>query len=54
MRRRNLTDMAELKTRKTEASVDAYLDSISDESIRQDCREIGRMMKKATGAKARM
>ena len=40
--------MAELKTRKTNASVKAFLDAIEDEQKRKDCRAVAAMMKKAT------
>lgn len=37
--------MAELKTKKTEASVEDFLNKIKDEDIRRDCFEIAKMMK---------
>lgn len=40
--------MAELKTKKTQASVDAFIESIPDESRRDDCRAVLQLMKKAT------
>ena len=46
--------MAELKTKKTSASVSAFLDSVADESVRKDCRSLVRMMKKATKAQPKM
>lgn len=46
--------MAELKTRVTDASVDTFLQGIQDERKRQDCYEILKMMKKATGAAPKM
>ena len=46
--------MAELKTKKTEASVEDFLNKIKDENTRQDCFEIARMMKQATHADAKM
>lgn len=46
--------MAELKTRKTKASVGAFMDSIGDPRQRIDCRKIAAMMRKATGSRARM
>ncbi len=46
--------MSEPKTRPTDASVDDYLDEIEDETRRQDCRTLVRIMKKVTGAKPRM
>jgi hypothetical protein len=46
--------MAELKTRRTGASVNAFLDGIADESRREDCRTLVRLMKKVTGAEPKM
>ena len=40
--------MAELKTRPTEADVDAYLDSVEDERRREDARTVCEMMQKIT------
>ena len=40
--------MAELKTKKTEASVEDFLNNIKDEQERKDCFEIVRMMRRAT------
>jgi hypothetical protein len=45
---------AELKTKKTSASVSAFLDSVGDESVRKDCRTLVQMMKKATKAQPKM
>jgi hypothetical protein len=42
--------MAELKTRPTDADVDAHIERIEDESRREDCRTLLVMMKRATGA----
>ena len=39
---------AEVKTKKNEASVEGFLNTIQDDEIRNDCFEIARMMKKAT------
>jgi len=41
--------MAELKTKQTEASVTAFLNSVADEQKRKDSFEIVEMMRKATG-----
>ena len=41
--------MAENKTKATEASVDAYLAAITDESRRKDCEALIRLMAKASG-----
>jgi hypothetical protein len=46
--------MAELKTRKTKASVTDYLNAIADKQKRADCRAIAKMMREATGNRARM
>lgn len=46
--------MAELKTKATSASVDEFLDAIADEGVREDCRVIAGMMRKATKAEPRM
>lgn len=46
--------MAELKTKKTNASVAAFLKKISDEQRRKDCETVLRLMKEATGVKPRM
>lgn len=46
--------MAELKTKPTGASVDAFLRSIPDEGRRKDCTIVSRMMSRATGSKAKM
>jgi hypothetical protein len=41
--------MAGLKTKKTDASVTAYLNAIADKQKRTDCKEIAKMMCDATG-----
>src|SRR5690349_5193049 len=46
--------MAELKTKKTEASVEKFLNQIKDEQTRQDCLEISKMMKQATKSEPKM
>lgn len=46
--------MAELKTKKNNANVKEFLDSIEDEQKRKDCKEIAKMMRKATGKNAKM
>jgi len=46
--------MAELKTKPTGASVEAFFDSIADEQRREDCRAIAKMMQKATKARPAM
>jgi hypothetical protein len=45
---------AELKTKKTEASVDDFLDQVEDETVRDDCRKIIGYMSKATNAEPKM
>jgi hypothetical protein len=46
--------MAELKTKKTELSVDAFIKKIPDEQKRKDAATIIGMMEKATKAKGKM
>ncbi|MFN0124881.1 MAG: DUF1801 domain-containing protein [Blastocatellia bacterium] len=46
--------MAELKTKETDASVDAYLDAIENEQRRTDCRAIRDLMQRVTKYEARM
>ena len=41
--------MAEPKTRPTNASVEDFIDSQAKDQIRDDCRALVRMMRKATG-----
>jgi len=45
---------AELKTKKTELSVDDFLNSIKDDAVRTDSIAIVKMMQKATGDKPKM
>ncbi len=45
---------AELKTKKTEASVDDFLESVGDETVRDDCRRIIGLMSKATNSEPKM
>ena len=45
--------MAELKTKPTQASVTEFLAGI-DSARRADCKRIGRMMRSATGKRAKM
>ena len=45
---------SELKTQKTEVSVEDFFDGITVETVRDDCRKLAEMMEKATGAKAKM
>jgi len=46
--------MAELKTKKTEASVDDFLNGLPIEQVRKDCFEIAKLMKQATKAEPKM
>ena len=46
--------MAELKTKPTDQSVDAFLQGVADEIKRQDCYTLLALMEKVTGAKAKM
>jgi hypothetical protein len=46
--------MAELKTKLTGESVKSFLDAIPDEQVRNDCREVARVMEAATKSKPRM
>ena len=46
--------MAELKTKKTELSVDAFLKKVNDPQKQKDAFTILKMMEKATKAKAKM
>lgn len=46
--------MAELKTKKTTASVSEFLNTIEDPKRRADCKRIARMMRDATGNRPAM
>ena len=46
--------MAELKTKKTGASVADYLNQIQDEQTRRDCFEIAKIMKQVTRSDGKM
>ncbi|MCB2220317.1 MAG: DUF1801 domain-containing protein [Bacteroidetes bacterium] len=46
--------MAELKTKKNEASVESFLNAVEDEQKRKDCFTILELMKKITGADPKM
>lgn len=46
--------MAELKTKPTNDSVDAYIDAISDERTQRDCRKLLALMKRVTGEQPRL
>ncbi|MBN8580149.1 MAG: DUF1801 domain-containing protein [Anaerolineae bacterium] len=45
---------AELKTKLNEASVEDFLNTVSDEQIRADCFEIAKIMKQVTKAEPKM
>ena len=46
--------MAELKTQKNDASVEAFLNTVADERKRRDCFTLVELMRKATGAEPAM
>ncbi|HXD10468.1 MAG TPA: DUF1801 domain-containing protein [Anaerolineales bacterium] len=46
--------MAELKTKKTEASVETFLNGLPTEQTRDDCFEIVKLMQQATRAEPKM
>ena len=46
--------MAELKTKKTEASVEDFLNKIKDQETRRDCFEIAKIMKQTTRSEPKM
>src|SRR5512143_2370535 len=46
--------MAELKTQRTEASVEDFLNQIKGEDTRRDCFEIAKIMKQVTQADPKM
>ena len=46
--------MANLKTTQTDANVDAYIEAIADETRREDCRALVKLMSKATKAVPKM
>ena len=46
--------MAELKTKVNEASVTAFLNTVTDEKKRSDCKAIIALMEQITGHKAKM
>ncbi len=45
---------AELKTKKTEASVEEFLNGVAGENVRTDCWKIVELMSKATNAEPKM
>ena len=46
--------MAELKTKKTQASVDQFIDQLADEKRRKDCHTLVQLMQRASKQPARM
>lgn len=46
--------MAEIKTKQSDLSVDAYLDAIADELRRHDCRELIKLMSGVTRCEPKM
>src|ERR1700733_1090686 len=46
--------MAEAKTKANDVPVDAFLDSIPDVQVREDCRAVARIMQSATKAPPKM
>lgn len=46
--------MAELKTRRNDGDVDAFLDSIEDETKREDAKAVRTLMEEVTGDEAAM
>lgn len=46
--------MAELKTKKTDASVEAFLNTVADERKRQDCFALVELMQDVTGSEPSM
>ena len=46
--------MAELKTKKTEASVDKFIAGVADAGRREDCKRVIEIMKKATKSVPKM
>ena len=46
--------MAELKTKKNNASVSAFLATVEDDQKRRDCKAVVKIMKEVTGARPKM
>jgi hypothetical protein len=49
-----MAKLVEIKTKQTDASVDAFLDALKDEQKREDARAVLKMMQKATGQKPKL
>lgn len=45
---------AEIKTKKTEASVDDFLNTVEDKTVAEDCRKIIKLMSAATSVEPKM
>ncbi|MFQ5742988.1 MAG: DUF1801 domain-containing protein [Acidobacteriota bacterium] len=46
--------MADLKTQRTDASVEDFLEKVTDDACRQDCLTLLRIMKQATGSEPKL
>lgn len=46
--------MAEVKTKQNEASVEKFIDAVDDETKREDCRFLAKLMSEATGEEPKM
>jgi hypothetical protein len=46
--------MAELKTKPTNASVEKFFNQVADETRREDCRQVARIMEEITAEKPKM
>lgn len=46
--------MAEAKTKPTEQSVDTFIDNLSEEQVKADCKTLVKLMSKITGAPPKM
>ncbi len=46
--------MVELKTKRTNASVAAFLNAVEDKNKRTDAKVVAKMMREATGKRAKM
>ena len=46
--------VAELKTKENDSNVSNFINAIDDREMRADCKAIAKMMREATGKRARM
>jgi hypothetical protein len=46
--------MAKLKTKKNNASIKGYIDTVEDEQRRKDCRTLQKLFKEVTGKRPKM